>query len=268
MAAGMGSRYGGLKQIDPVGPGGETLLDYSVFDALRAGFTPGGVRHPPRHREAPSARRWGAATKASPTWPTRSRSSPTYLPGFSVPPERQKPWGTAQAVLAAESVVTSPFAAANADDFYGAHSFAGPVVVPRRGGRRERPLRDGGLPPGRHPLRARVRGAGGMRGLGRTASSATSWRFSASRRAEGGARAPDGAGGFRHFPADTPVSLNLWGFTPSVFPKLRERFAAFLAARGTDLRVRVLPARRPGRAHRPRARRGCGCSPPPTPGSA
>ena len=54
-------------------------------------------------------------------------------------------------------------------------------------------------------------------------------------RAEGGARAPDGEGGFRHFPADTPVSLNFWGFTPSVFPKLRARFAAFLTARGSDL---------------------------------
>ena len=234
MAAGVGSRYGGLKQIDPVGPGGETLLDYSVFDALRAGFTR--VVFVIRRdiekafREA-VGRKYEAKTEVAYAFQETS----DVPPGFAVPKARTKPWGTAQAVLAAERVIHSPFAAANADDFYGAHSFSSlssfldeaattSDLFAMVGFRLGVTLSD-------HGSVARAVCQSSADGFLRHVEEVLGLE-----KAEGGARAPDGAGGFRHFSADTPVSLNLWGFTPSVFPKLRNRFAAFLAALGSDLR--------------------------------
>jgi hypothetical protein len=232
MAAGMGSRYGGLKQIDPVGPGGETLLDYSVFDALRAGFSRV-VFVIRRDIETPFRKAVGRRYEAKTDVAYAFQEVEDVPPGFSVPEGRTKPWGTAQAVLAAESVVSSPFAAANADDFYGAHSFgvlssfldearAATDLYAMVGFRLGVTLSDHGS-------------------VARAVCEASSDGFLSHvvevlglERADGGARAPDGQGGFRHFAADTPVSLNLWGFTPSVFPKLRDRFAAFLDARGSD----------------------------------
>src|SRR5262245_37601544 len=122
MAAGLGSRYGGLKQIDPVGPAGETLLDYSLFDARRAGF--GRVVFVIRRdieaafREA-VGRRFEARTEVAYAF----QSLDQVPAGFAAPAGREKPWGTGQAVLAAEAAVSGPFAAVNADDFYGRESF-------------------------------------------------------------------------------------------------------------------------------------------------
>ena len=122
MAAGMGSRYGGLKQIDPVGPGGEVIVDYSLYDARRAGFEKV-VFVIKKENEADFKQVIGR------------RVSPylqlVYVPqqlddlpaGFAVPDGRQKPWGTAHAVLAARGVVDGPFAVINADDYYGREAF-------------------------------------------------------------------------------------------------------------------------------------------------
>ena len=122
MAAGMGSRYGGLKQIDPVGPGGEVIVDYSLYDARRAGFEKV-VFVIKKENEADFKQVIGR------------RVSPylqlAYVPqqlddlpaGFAVPDGRQKPWGTAHAVLAARGVVDGPFAVINADDYYGREAF-------------------------------------------------------------------------------------------------------------------------------------------------
>ena len=122
MAAGMGSRYGGLKQIDPVGPGGEVIVDYSLYDARRAGFEKV-VFVIKKENEADFKQVIGC------------RVSPylqlVYVPqqlddlpaGFAVPDGRQKPWGTAHAVLAARGVVDGPFAVINADDYYGREAF-------------------------------------------------------------------------------------------------------------------------------------------------
>jgi dTDP-glucose pyrophosphorylase len=122
LAAGMGSRYGSLKQIDRVGPSGETIIDYSVYDALRAGF--GKVIFVIRKSieeefKESLLRRW------------EKRADVDYVfqeledipVGFRVPADRQKPWGTSQAVLVAEPKVNRPFAVINADDFYGAGAF-------------------------------------------------------------------------------------------------------------------------------------------------
>jgi len=122
LAAGMGSRYGGLKQIDPVGPHGETILDYSIFDAMRAGFTRVVfvIRKDIEEafRDAIGKRFEGRVDVAY------AFQELSMVPdGFTVPDTRQKPWGTAHAVLAAKNTVDSPFAVINADDFYGEDSY-------------------------------------------------------------------------------------------------------------------------------------------------
>ncbi|MFH1864942.1 MAG: nucleotidyltransferase [Candidatus Eisenbacteria bacterium] len=123
MAAGIGSRYGGLKQVDPVGPSGEIILDYSVYDAIRAGF--GKVVFVIR-REIESDFRDTVGRNVEPHIDTAyTFQELSALPdGFTVPPGRKKPWGTAHAVLCAREEVPGTFAVINADDFYGAGAFA------------------------------------------------------------------------------------------------------------------------------------------------
>ena len=118
MAAGMGSRYGGLKQIDPVGPHGEAILDYSLFDARRAGFETVVFIIKPEidqaFRESVGARAEAAGLAVRYAYQTLDK-----LPaGFAVPEGRVKPWGTAHAVLAAAEAIDAPFAVINADDYY------------------------------------------------------------------------------------------------------------------------------------------------------
>src|SRR5579863_9603515 len=118
MAAGMGSRYGGLKQIDPVGPSGETLMDYSIFDALRAGF--GKVVYIIRKDiEAPFKETIGSKFEKRIPVEYAFQELDKIPAGFQVPQGRTKPWGTTQAVLMAEDTIREPFAVINADDFYG-----------------------------------------------------------------------------------------------------------------------------------------------------
>ena len=122
LAAGMGSRYGGLKQLDEIGPNGEAIIDYSLFDAIRAGF--GKVVFIIRHD-------FEEAFKARFDQKLKGKIEVEYvfqdltdLPdGFSVPEGREKPWGTAHAIRSARNVVTTPFAAINADDFYGKEAY-------------------------------------------------------------------------------------------------------------------------------------------------
>ena len=122
LAAGMGSRYGGLKQLDPVGPSGETVLDYSVFDAHRAGFdTVVFVIRP----DIEDAFRNAIGNRLTPHIEVKYafQTLDRIPPGLSIPTDRKKPWGTAHAVLTAREQVNTPFAVINADDFYGAQSF-------------------------------------------------------------------------------------------------------------------------------------------------
>ncbi len=122
LAAGMGSRYGGLKQIEPVGPNGETILEYSVFDAIRAGF--GKVVFVIRESFSEEFK-----ARFEPKLKGKIQIEYAYqeldkLPnGFALPEGREKPWGTGHAVLMAKDVINEPFAAINADDFYGAEAY-------------------------------------------------------------------------------------------------------------------------------------------------
>lgn len=122
LAAGMGSRYGGLKQMDPMGPNGETVLDYSVFDAIRAGFSK--VIFVIREDFAEAFKSSVGAKFASKIEVVYSFQKLDDLPaGFSVPEGREKPWGTSHAILAARDEIDRPFAVINADDFYGADAY-------------------------------------------------------------------------------------------------------------------------------------------------
>ena len=123
LAAGMGSRYGGLKQIDPVGPNGEIILDYSIFDALRAGF--GKVVFVIRHDIEKDFR-----ALVSKRWEDKVQVEYAFqqlddIPApFTVPEGRVKPWGTGHAILTAAGKIAEPFSAINADDFYGQSGYA------------------------------------------------------------------------------------------------------------------------------------------------
>lgn len=230
LAAGMGSRYGGLKQVDPVGPSGETIMDYSVFDALRAGF--GRVVFVIRRDFEEVFRTTIGAKYAGVVKVDYAFQDFADLPtGFVVPPERTKPWGTAHAIRAARSVVDGPFAAINADDFYGRDAFQrladflqrprGTAARPRFamvGYRLDQTLSANGSV-------ARGICKVGADGLLRTVTEMTKL-----------VRVPGGAEN-RECPehpvalAGTErVSMNLWGFTPELFGALEARFPAWLKA--------------------------------------
>lgn len=122
LAAGMGSRYGGLKQIEPVGPSGETILEYSVYDAIRAGF--GKVVFVIRESFANDFKARFESKLAGKIDIEYVYQETHMLPaGFTLPENREKPWGTGHAVLMARDVIHEPFAAINADDFYGAEAY-------------------------------------------------------------------------------------------------------------------------------------------------
>src|SRR5580692_3049196 len=122
LAAGMGSRYGGLKQLDRFGPSGETIMDYSVYDALGAGF--GKVVFVIRH-EFESAFRQAVGDRYASRVPVEYvfQQLDDLPPGFTVPSGRTKPWGTTHAIWSARRAISEPFVSINADDHYGKKSF-------------------------------------------------------------------------------------------------------------------------------------------------
>jgi hypothetical protein len=231
MAAGLGSRYGGLKQIEPVGPAGETLLDYSVFDALRAGFTrlvfvirrdiEGAFREAVLRRYEKRAELALAFQEM------------TQVPaGFVAPAQRVRRWGTGHAALAAAGQVKAPCAVINADDFYGREAFASLAMA----------LDDD---PGQPPAQALVvyRLADTLSEHGGVARavcrSEAGWLLSVEEFTDiercGASLQGVGPDGTATLTGREPVSLNLWGFHPGIFPLIAERFEAFLRERGTDM---------------------------------
>ena len=122
LAAGMGSRYGGLKQIDPLGPTGQTIIEYSIYDAIRAGF--GKVVFVIRESFADAFReRFSGKFDDQIEIAYAFQAVNTPVEGVDEIPEREKPWGTMHAVIVAEHVIDEPFAVINADDFYGRDAF-------------------------------------------------------------------------------------------------------------------------------------------------
>ena len=216
LAAGMGSRYGGLKQVDPVGPSGEAILDYSVFDAIRGGF--GKIVFVIRKDFEAEFREKVGAKYAGVVPVEYCFQDLADIPApFAVPEGRTKPWGTAHATRAARGAVREPFAVINADDFYGRDAMAKlgaflAAVDPASlhfamvGYKLELTLSENGT-----EMTKLVR-AGGV-----------------AENREDEARPVQ-------VPLDARVSMNCWGFTPRLFEELEARFAAFLAARGGEMK--------------------------------
>jgi hypothetical protein len=222
LAAGVGSRYGGLKQIDPVGPGGETIIDYSIYDAMRAGF---GklvfiIRKDIEHdfKQAIGAR----FEKRLPVEYVFQELS-KLPPGFSLPASRKKPWGTAHAVLMGAEVVREPFGVINADDFYGRNSFE---VLARH-------LQSGSPDYAMvgFTLKNTLSEFGSVaRGLCRTSPDGLLVGVTELTKIE-----RDGKGAKNTDPAnpmpltgEETVSMNMWGFQPGVFEHFRREFTVFL----------------------------------------
>lgn len=235
LAAGMGKRYGGLKQIDPVGPGGETIMDYSVFDALHAGF--GRLVFVIRRDiEAQFREIIGARFEKRLPVEYVFQELGKLPPGFSVPPNREKPWGTAQAILVAADAIHEPFAAINADDFYGANSF---LTLAKH-------LRSGS--PGyamvgfilRNTLSESGSVARGVCRVGPDGYLEKVTELTQIERDGDGAKHTDGAGIVHRLGGDEPVSMNLWGFTPSLFGHLRGQFVEFLKRHASDEKAEFL----------------------------
>lgn len=236
----MGSRYGGVKQLEAVGPGGATLMDYSIYDAYRAGFRRVVFVIRPdleaAFQETILPRYAGRIEVA-----TAHQRMDDLPAGVVVPAERTKPWGTGQAVLAAEGKVTSAFVVANADDFYGAPAFAAAsefLRVPVKEGPANFALVGYRLSDTLSEHGAVNRGACVVDGEG--------WLQSVEEILEiqpttGGALVGRGATGHVTLAPNALVSMNLWAFTTDIFPILRAGFVRFLAD-GTPKGEFLLPA--------------------------
>jgi choline kinase len=234
LAAGMGSRYGGLKQIDPMGPAGETVLDYTVFDAVRAGF--GRVVFVIRRdfeaefRAAIGARFAGRGVVVDYVF----QALDALPAGHTLPAGRAKPWGTGHAVWCAREALSGPFAVVNADDFYGAQAFARLAEFLRAADA----ARTAGAT--KTPEFAMV----GFRLANTLSEHGAVSRGVCAVGADGvlagieehtgilAAEVGEGAG--CKYKPDTIVSMNCWGFTADFLPRLDARWRAFLAAHGTS----------------------------------
>lgn len=228
MAAGIGSRYGGLKQIDPVGPSGEVVLDYSVYDALRAGFDRV-VFIIRKDIEAAFRDRIGRRIERAADTAYVLQSLDQVPPGFRVPEERKKPWGTAQAIMACKNAVTTPFLAVNADDYYGRTAFAAMADQLGRG-----PV--GGGTPEFAMVGYRLENTLSEHGtVARGVCEATADGYLVGIREL--LKIKRFADGIKHTENDVDwigldpaswTSMNCWGFTPILFGELEQRFPGFL----------------------------------------
>ncbi|MCR4828303.1 MAG: nucleotidyltransferase [Bacteroidales bacterium] len=235
LAAGMGSRYGGLKQMDGVGPNGEIIMDYSITDAIRAGF--GKVVFVIRHSFADefkakiNAEHFGNRIAVEFVYQELDN-----LPaGFSVPEGREKPWGTNHAILMAKDAIHEPFAAINADDFYGRDAFQVCAdflrsVEGKRGEycmvgyRLENTLSENGTVSRgvcNTTADGKLIGMTERTSIGRTAN---------------GIEYKDDDGSMHPLAGDSIVSMNLFGFTPDYFEYSEALFVDFLRARGGELK--------------------------------
>ena len=236
LAAGRGSRYGGLKQMDPMGPNGETVLDYSVFDAIRAGFSK--VIFVIREDFAEAFRKDVGDKFTSQIEVAYSFQKLTDLPnGFSVPEGREKPWGTSHAILAARDEIDRPFAVINADDFYGkdAYSQAASFLTsnPIESSKANYALVG-------YKLSNTLSDHGSVnRGICQTADGLLKGveevvEIARKEADEIEGRSLDGSACL--VDEDAIVSMNLWGFPVSFLAELENHFISFLKERGSEMK--------------------------------
>ena len=230
MAAGMGSRYGGLKQLDSVGPNQETIIDYSVYDAIRAGFNKVVfVIREEFHNEFRSliTDKYLGMIKVEFAFQELEN-----LPAdFSYPKERKKPWGTGHAILSAKDIIQEPFVAINGDDFYGLESFKVVADYYQNGGSEfsmvafqlDNTLSDFG---------SVTRGLCTLKGNKLDTVIETGGLIMS----EKGMRSDRSI----HLNGKEPVSMNVWGFTPDLFGYLESMFIQFLKEEGDALKSEYL----------------------------
>ena len=227
MAAGMGSRYGGLKQIDPVGSQGEAILDYSIYDAHQAGFETVVIIIKEAIKKD-FMETVGARLEKAPVEIRYAYQELDKLPeGYTVPEGRTKPWGTSHAVLCAEEAIDgAPFAVINADDYYGKSAFK---VIFDQLSATEDPY---GYCMVGYELGKTVTDNGSVaRGIcvadekGYLAEVTERTRIE---KYENGIHFTEDGENWVDVPADTTVSMNMWGFMPSFLDEINARFSAYL----------------------------------------
>lgn len=227
LAAGIGSRYGGLKQVDGVGPGGEAIMEYAVYDAIRAGF--GKVVFIIRHaiEEAFKAKFAGKFDHLIEVeYVFQENDSPVN--GIAQWPNREKPWGTGHAVLMARDVIREPFAVVNADDFYGAEAFRVMADFLTRSCRQDHLAMVGYLLQNTLSEHGAVsRGVCDVDAQGMLRSVTERHKILRS-----GQRITftDEQGKAQELHENTIVSMNLWGFPASIFPEIEAQFVEFFHA--------------------------------------
>ncbi len=241
MAAGMGSRFGGgIKQLEPMGPNGEIIMDYSIYDAMRAGFDD--VVFVTRKDLLPVFKEVIGDRIAKVMPVSYCFQELDDIPdGFTVPEGRKKPWGTGQAILVCRKTVRNPFLVINADDYYGQTAFRliHDYLVEDHGKGTKMPLCMAGFILGNTLSDngsvtrgiASVDGNGFLTGVRETGGLV---------KTEDGA-ACDGPDGTKvPVSRDLPVSMNMWGFTPEIFGALEDGFRAFLKENDTNLKAEYL----------------------------
>ena len=229
MAAGMGSRYGGMKQIDPVGPSGQVIIDYSLYDARRAGFET--VIFVIKH-EIEDAFKAAIGDRVSKVMKVEyAFQQLEELPaGFAVPEGRAKPWGTCHAVLAAKHLIHGPFAVINADDYYGPEAFQ--VIYDYLSTHQDGEVYDYCMVS--YLLKNTVSENGSVaRGVCEANPDGTLAAVTERTCIEtypGGIHFTENGGDtWQDLAPDTPVSMNLWGFGQSFLEEAEARFAGWLS---------------------------------------
>ena len=227
MAAGMGSRYGGLKQIDPVDDFGHIIIDFSIFDAKRAGFEKV-VFIIKKENEADFMAAIGNRISKQIEVAYAYQDLHDLPEGFSAPEGRVKPWGTSQAIMACKGIVDGPFAVINADDYYGAHAFQTIYDYLTAHGEEESECAMGGyvlkntLTDNGHVARG-VCVTDEQRHLVEIAE-----RTRIIKTETGAAYSEDEGETWVDIPPQSTVSMNLWGFSAGIIRQLEEGFAPFL----------------------------------------
>jgi dTDP-glucose pyrophosphorylase len=230
MAAGMGSRYGGLKQLDAIGPSGETIIDYSVYDAIKAGFTKVVfIIRKDFEQEFKS--------KITDKYEGQIQVEFAFqdlndLPDeFTCPEGREKPWGTGHAIFSARNVINEPFVAINGDDFYGRESFKVVADYYRKGANSFSMVA--------FKLDKTLSSFGGVtRGL----CTVNDEKLNTVIETADLQKTDYGVSSNRDIELDgsEPVSMNVWGFTPILFKYLEEKFVEFLSENGTEMKSEYL----------------------------
>ncbi|MBD3243003.1 MAG: nucleotidyltransferase [Chitinivibrionales bacterium] len=227
MAAGIGSRYGGLKQIDPIGPHGEIIIDYSLYDALRAGFERV-VFIIRKHFERDFREKIGRTIEQRADVAYVFQEIDALPSGCTPPPDRSKPWGTGHAALCARPHIDAPSALINADDFYGAKSFE--TLYSYLKSARDTSTADYCMVG--YVLANTLTDYGHV---ARGVCSVTPDGFLSSvvertkvQMFDGQPRYTDDGVTWVDVPAESTVSMNMWGFTPSFYEELEARFGSWL----------------------------------------